>query len=53
MNANQRRLFVEKLAEDEAALRAQLERLRREAEAAAAATGALAAHAADKDMAGQ
>jgi len=39
MNADQRRLFEETLAEDEAALRAQLERLRREAEAAAAATG--------------
>ena len=37
MNADQRRLFEETLAEDEAALRAQLERLRREAEAAAAA----------------
>ena len=40
MNADQRRLFEETLAEDEAALRAQLDRLRREAEAAAAATGA-------------
>ena len=40
MNADQRRLFEETLAEDEAALRAQLERLRREAEAAAAAAGA-------------
>ncbi|WP_374585416.1 IS66 family transposase [Ideonella dechloratans] len=39
MNADQRRLFEETLAEDEAALRAQLERLRREAEAAAAAAG--------------
>lgn len=37
MNADQRRLFEETLAEDEAALQAQLERLRREAEAAAAA----------------
>lgn len=40
MNADQRRLFEETLAEDEAALRAQLERLRREAEAATAAAGA-------------
>lgn len=40
MNADQRRLFEETLAEDEAALREQLERLRREAEAAAAAAGA-------------
>jgi transposase len=40
MNADQRRLFEETLAEDEAALRAQLDRLRREADAAAAATGA-------------
>ncbi|MFG6415488.1 IS66 family transposase, partial [Roseateles sp. DC23W] len=40
MNADQRRLFEETLAEDEAALRAHLERLRREAEAAAAAAGA-------------
>lgn len=39
MNADQRRLFEETLAEDEAALRAQLERLRREAEVAAAAAG--------------
>jgi transposase len=39
MNADQRRLFEETLAEDEAALRAQLERLRRESEAAAAAAG--------------
>ena len=39
MNADQRRLFEETLAEDEAALQAQLERLRREAEAAAAAAG--------------
>ncbi|MFG6441978.1 IS66 family transposase [Roseateles sp. LKC17W] len=37
MNADQRRLFEETLAEDEAALQAQLEQLRREAEAAAAA----------------
>lgn len=40
MNADQRRLFEETLAEDEAALRAQLDRLRREAEAAAASAGA-------------
>lgn len=38
MNAEQRRLFEETLAEDEAGLREQLERLRREAAAAAAAT---------------
>ena len=36
MNAEQRRLFEETLAEDEASLQAQLERLRREAAAAAA-----------------
>jgi transposase len=42
MNADQRRLFEETLVEDEAALRAQLERLRREAEAAAAAADAKA-----------
>ena len=40
MNADQRRLFEETLVEDEAALREQLERLRREAEAAAVAAGA-------------
>lgn len=39
MNAEQRRLFEETLAEDEAALRAHLERLRSEAQAAAAAAG--------------
>ena len=39
MNTEQRRLFEETLAEDEAALRAQLERLRREADAAAATAG--------------
>ena len=39
MNADQRRLFEETLAEDEASLREQLERLRREAEAAAEAAG--------------
>lgn len=38
MNADQRRLFEETLAEDEAALQAQLEQLRREAEAAGAGT---------------
>ncbi|PZP90965.1 MAG: IS66 family transposase, partial [Variovorax paradoxus] len=37
MNAEQRRLFEETLAEDEAGLREQLERLRQEAAAAAAA----------------
>ena len=37
MNAEQRRLFEETLAEDEADLREQLERLRREAAAATAA----------------
>jgi transposase len=42
MNADQRRLFEETLVEDEAALRAQLERLPREAEAAAAAADAKA-----------
>ncbi len=39
MSADQRRLFEETLAEDEASLREQLERLRREAQAAAAAAG--------------
>ncbi len=39
MNAEQRRLFEETLVEDEASLREQLERLRREAEVAAAAAG--------------
>lgn len=39
MNAEQRRLFEETLVEDEASLRDQLERLRREAEAAAEASG--------------
>jgi transposase len=39
MSADQRRLFEETLAEDEASLREQLDRLRREAEAAAAAAG--------------
>lgn len=40
MNADQRRLFEETLAEDEAALREQLERLRREGAAAAEAANA-------------
>ncbi len=40
MSADQRRLFEETLAEDEASLREQLDRLRREAEAAAASAGA-------------
>ncbi len=40
MNAEQRRLFEETLAEDEAGLREQLERLRREAASAAAAAAA-------------
>jgi transposase len=40
MNAEQRRLFEETLAEDEAGLREQLERLRQEAAAAAAAAAA-------------
>jgi len=40
MNAEQRRLFEETLAEDEASLREQLDRLRREAAAAADAAGA-------------
>jgi transposase len=40
MSSDQRRLFEETLAEDEASLREQLERLRREAEAAAEAAGA-------------
>lgn len=39
MNAEQRRLFEETLIEDEASLREQLERLRREAETAAGAAG--------------
>lgn len=39
MNADQRRLFEETLVEDEAALREQLYRLRRQAEADAAAAG--------------
>lgn len=38
MNTEQRRLFEETIAEDEASLRAQLEQLRREAEGRAAAT---------------